>query len=45
MAEAMLARIPRVRLEEIPGAYHHLVLDQPDTFTLALARFLKEADA
>lgn len=45
MAEAMLTRMPRVRLEEIPGAHHHLMLDQPDTFTLALGRFLKDADA
>src|SRR5207249_12630 len=28
MAQEMADRIPRVRLAEIPGAYHHLVLDQ-----------------
>ena len=45
MAEAMLTRIPRARLEEIPRAYHHLVLDQPAAFTAALDRFLREAHA
>ncbi|HEV8441688.1 MAG TPA: alpha/beta hydrolase [Methylomirabilota bacterium] len=40
MAEEMAGRIPRARLEEIPGAYHHLVLDQPAAFTAAMERFL-----
>jgi pimeloyl-ACP methyl ester carboxylesterase len=42
MAQEMARQIPRVRLEEIPGAYHHLVLDQPVAFTRVLASFLRE---
>lgn len=42
MAAEMATRIPTVRLEEIPGAYHHLVLDEPETFTAVLDRFLRE---
>jgi esterase len=44
MASEMVARIPRARLEETAGAYHHLVLDQPLAFTAVLARFLREVD-
>jgi pimeloyl-ACP methyl ester carboxylesterase len=40
MAAEILALIPGARLEEIPGVYHHLVLDAPDSFTQVLARFL-----
>jgi esterase len=36
MAVDMLARLPRARLVEIPGAYHHLVLDAPVAFANAL---------
>jgi pimeloyl-ACP methyl ester carboxylesterase len=44
MAQEMAGRIVRARWEEIPEAYHHLVLDRPATFTAALARFLRETD-
>lgn len=40
MATEMLARLRRARLVEIPGAYHHLVLDAPAAFTEALDAFL-----
>jgi pimeloyl-ACP methyl ester carboxylesterase len=40
MAADMLARLPRARLVEIPGTYHHLVLDAPIAFTKALDEFL-----
>jgi pimeloyl-ACP methyl ester carboxylesterase len=40
MAQEVLKRIPRVRMVEIPGAYHHLVLDAPAIFTRALQEFL-----
>jgi pimeloyl-ACP methyl ester carboxylesterase len=42
MAEEMRRRIPRARIEEVAGAYHHLVLDAPDAFTRLLERFLSE---
>jgi pimeloyl-ACP methyl ester carboxylesterase len=42
MAADMLARLPRARLVEIPGAYHHLVLDAPGAFATALDTFLSE---
>lgn len=40
MAEEMLRRLPAARFEEIPDAYHHLVLDAPAPFARALRRFL-----
>jgi len=40
MAERMHAAIPKARLVEIPGAYHHLVLDDPATFVRELDAFL-----
>jgi pimeloyl-ACP methyl ester carboxylesterase len=40
MAADMLARLPRARLVEIPGTYHHLVLDAPIAFAKALDEFL-----
>jgi len=43
MAQDILKRVARVRLVEIPGAYHHLVLDAPRAFSLALDGFLTEA--
>ena len=43
MAAEMAKRIPRVRVEEIAGAHHHLVLDAPEAFTAVLGRFLSEA--
>jgi pimeloyl-ACP methyl ester carboxylesterase len=42
MAADMLARLPRARLVEIPGTYHHLVLDAPLAFARALDAFLSE---
>jgi pimeloyl-ACP methyl ester carboxylesterase len=42
MAQEMFGRIARAGLEEIGGAYHHLVLDQPAAFTAVLDRFLKQ---
>lgn len=42
-AQELVGRIARARLEEIAGAYHHLVLDQPAAFTAALDRFLRQA--
>lgn len=39
-AERMRATIPGASLVEIPGAYHHLVLDQPEAFVAALDGFL-----
>jgi len=39
-AAEMVERIPAARLEEIPGTYHHLMLDRPDAFVSALGRFL-----
>jgi pimeloyl-ACP methyl ester carboxylesterase len=40
MAERLRAAVPSAALVEIPGAWHHLVLDRPDAFTAAVARFL-----
>lgn len=40
MAADMLARLPRARLVEIPGTYHHLVLDAPLAFATMLDAFL-----
>ena len=42
MAAAMLARLPRARLVQIPGTYHHLVLDAPAAFAKVLEEFLSE---
>jgi pimeloyl-ACP methyl ester carboxylesterase len=42
MAADMLARLARARLVEIPGTYHHLVLDAPGAFATALDAFLSE---
>ncbi len=42
MAADMLARLRRARLVEIPGTYHHLVLDAPAAFAAALDAFLTE---
>ena len=40
MAADMLARLAHARLVEIPGTYHHLVLDAPGAFAWALEDFL-----
>jgi pimeloyl-ACP methyl ester carboxylesterase len=40
VAERMRALIPGATLAEVPGAYHHLVLDAPDAFVDVLERFL-----
>lgn len=39
-AERMRAAIPRASLVEIPGAHHHVTLDQPHAFVSALTAFL-----
>jgi pimeloyl-ACP methyl ester carboxylesterase len=44
MATDMLARLPRARLVEIAGTYHHLVLDAPLPFAKVLDGFLGETD-
>jgi len=43
MAADMLARLPRTWLVEIPGTYHHLVLDAPLAFATALDAFLRQS--
>ena len=43
MAERMVAALPRATLAEIPGAWHHLVLDAPAAFVHVLDAFLKHA--
>jgi len=45
MAADMLMRLPRARLVEIAGTYHHLVLDAPLPFARVLDAFLSEATA
>ncbi|MGH7268012.1 MAG: alpha/beta fold hydrolase, partial [Candidatus Rokuibacteriota bacterium] len=40
MAERLRAAIPSASLVEIPGAWHHLVLDRPDAFAAAVTGFL-----
>jgi pimeloyl-ACP methyl ester carboxylesterase len=45
MAERLVAELPRGRLVEIAGAYHHLVLDRPREFVAALDAFLDQLDA
>ena len=40
MAERLRAAIPTATLVEIPGAYHHLVLDAPAAFVQTLDAFL-----
>jgi pimeloyl-ACP methyl ester carboxylesterase len=41
MAGRMLETIPNAELVEIPGAYHHLTLDAPEAFSVALDTFLR----
>jgi pimeloyl-ACP methyl ester carboxylesterase len=41
MADRMRETIPDAALVEIPGAYHHLMLDRPAAFTAALDVFLR----
>ena len=40
MAQKMRVTIPDVRLVEVPGAYHHVTLDQPERFVRAVEGFL-----
>lgn len=40
VAVEMVKRIPDARLEEIPGTYHHVMLDRPAAFVSVLERFL-----
>jgi pimeloyl-ACP methyl ester carboxylesterase len=42
MAREMVERIPGARLEEVPGSYHHLMLDRPEAFRDVLDRFVSE---
>jgi pimeloyl-ACP methyl ester carboxylesterase len=42
IASRMLGDITDARFVEIPGAYHHLVLDTPAPFNAALRKFLDE---
>jgi pimeloyl-ACP methyl ester carboxylesterase len=42
MAADMLARLAHARLVEIPGTYHHLVLDAPGASARALEDFLSQ---
>ena len=44
MAERLVTELAAARLVEIPGAYHHLVLDQPAAFAAELSRFLDRLD-
>jgi pimeloyl-ACP methyl ester carboxylesterase len=45
MAERLRAEIPAARLVEIPGAYHHVVLDRPEAFVHEVRGFLDDVDA
>ena len=38
-ATEIVERIPRARLEEVPGTHHHLLLDRPDAVVSVLERF------
>ena len=40
MAERLQSSVPNASLVTIPGAYHHLTLDQPKEFSAALSTFL-----
>jgi len=42
MAAAMAGAIPDARLATIPGAHHHVFLDNPGAFVNAIAAFLME---
>jgi 3-oxoadipate enol-lactonase/4-carboxymuconolactone decarboxylase len=45
MAAQMREAIPGAASVEIPGAYHHLVLDRPADFTAVLDGFLRRTGA
>ena len=45
MAERLRAEISGARFAEIPGAYHHLVLDRPEAFVAEVRNFLDDLDA
>jgi pimeloyl-ACP methyl ester carboxylesterase len=45
MADRLRAEVHGARFVEIPDAYHHLVLDQPEPFVHALRDFLDDLDA
>jgi pimeloyl-ACP methyl ester carboxylesterase len=45
MAERLRAEISGARFVEIPGAYHHLVLDRPEAFVAEVRGFLDDLDA
>jgi pimeloyl-ACP methyl ester carboxylesterase len=40
MARRMCGLIPDVRLLEVPDAYHHVTLDQPERFVDAVKGFI-----
>jgi pimeloyl-ACP methyl ester carboxylesterase len=40
MADKLRATIPGAQYVEIPGAYHHLTLDNPKAFVRAVDPFL-----
>jgi pimeloyl-ACP methyl ester carboxylesterase len=40
MADKLRAAIPGAAYTEIPGSYHHLVLDNPTAFVQAVDPFL-----
>jgi pimeloyl-ACP methyl ester carboxylesterase len=44
MAERLSGEVRGARLVEVPGAYHHLVLDRPEAFAEALLEFLDDLD-
>lgn len=44
LAELMRSAIPHSTLGEIPGVYHHLVLDRPEAFVRVLDDFLRGLD-
>jgi pimeloyl-ACP methyl ester carboxylesterase len=45
MAERLQTELPAGRLVEIPGAYHHVVLDQPQAFVREAGEFLDSLGA
>jgi pimeloyl-ACP methyl ester carboxylesterase len=44
LAARMGSIIPHATLAEIPGVYHHLVLDRPEAFVQVLDDFLRGLD-
>lgn len=44
LAGEIVKRIPHARLQEVPGTYHHVVLDRPAAFVSLLDRFLSNLE-